>query len=164
MLLINPHTSFYFRPEVHVVSEEGLNAYGAVTWGQFFIYQGFNEKTGWMHTSTYVDFIDEYVQNVTETDGRFTYAYGEETRDVTVQEVNLKYIDGDSLRDVSYPIYRTHHGPVTHKVDGKWVVTKINWDPVNALIQSYTRTKLDNYAAFREMMDIRTNSSNNTVY
>lgn len=164
MLLINPHTSFYFRPEVHVVSEEGLNAYGAVTWGQFFIYQGFNEKTGWMHTSTYVDFIDEYVQDVTETDGRFTYAYGDETRDVMVQEVNLKYIDGDSLREVSYPIYRTHHGPVTHKVDGKWVVTKINWDPVNALIQSYTRTKLDNYAAFREMMDIRTNSSNNTVY
>ena len=55
MLLINPHTSFYFRGEVHVVSEEGLNAYGAVTWGQFFIYQGFNEKTGWMHTSTRVE-------------------------------------------------------------------------------------------------------------
>ena len=32
MLLINPHTSLFFRGEVHVVSEEGLNAYGAVTW------------------------------------------------------------------------------------------------------------------------------------
>src|SRR5690606_37085433 len=52
LLLINPHTSFFFRGEVHMVSEEGLNAYGAVTWGQFFIYQGFNERTGWMHTST----------------------------------------------------------------------------------------------------------------
>ncbi|MDP5140931.1 MAG: penicillin acylase family protein, partial [Spirosomaceae bacterium] len=51
MLYINPHTTFYFRPEVHVSSEEGLNAYGAVTWGQFFIYQGFNETCGWMHTS-----------------------------------------------------------------------------------------------------------------
>ncbi|NNL82964.1 MAG: acylase, partial [Winogradskyella sp.] len=40
ILLINPHTSFFFRGEVHAVSEEGLNAYGAVTWGQFFIYQG----------------------------------------------------------------------------------------------------------------------------
>jgi len=44
MLLINPHTSFFFRGESHVVSEEGLDAYGATTWGQFFIYQGFNEK------------------------------------------------------------------------------------------------------------------------
>jgi len=62
MLLINPHTSFFFRGEMHVVSEEGLNAYGAVTWGQFFIYQGFNEKTGWMHTSTYTDVLDEYIE------------------------------------------------------------------------------------------------------
>ncbi|MDD4144157.1 MAG: penicillin acylase family protein, partial [Prolixibacteraceae bacterium] len=59
LLLINPHTSFYFRGEAHDVSEEGLNAYGAVTWGQFFVYQGFNEKIGWMHTTNYVDVIDE---------------------------------------------------------------------------------------------------------
>src|SRR5664280_1089554 len=42
LLLINPHTSFFFRSELQMVSEQGLNAYGAVTWGQFFIYQGFN--------------------------------------------------------------------------------------------------------------------------
>ncbi len=64
MLLINPHTSFFFRGEVHVVSEEGLNAYGAVTWGQFFVYQGFNEKTGWMHTSTYTDVLDEFKETI----------------------------------------------------------------------------------------------------
>ena len=64
MLLINPHTSFFFRGEVHVVSEEGLNAYGAVTWGQFFVYQGFNEKTGWMHTSTGTDIIDEFEETI----------------------------------------------------------------------------------------------------
>jgi acyl-homoserine lactone acylase PvdQ len=36
ILYINPHTTFYFRPEIQS-SEEGLNAYGAVTWGNFFI-------------------------------------------------------------------------------------------------------------------------------
>jgi acyl-homoserine lactone acylase PvdQ len=36
------------------MSNEGLNAYGAVTWGNF-LYQGFNENCGWMHTSTNVD-------------------------------------------------------------------------------------------------------------
>ena len=40
----------------------------AVTWGQFFVYQGFNEKTGWMHTSTYTDIKDEFVENITKTD------------------------------------------------------------------------------------------------
>lgn len=165
MLLINPHTSFYFRPEIHVVSDEGLNAYGAVTWGQFFIYQGFNEKTGWMHTSTFVDFKDEFVHNVTKgDDGQFTYQYGDEQRPIEVKTVTLRYADGDSLIEQQFPIYRTHQGPVTHMSDGKWVVTRINWDPVSALTQSYKRTKQTGYDGFKTMMDIRTNSSNNTVY
>lgn len=164
MLLINPHTSFYFRPEVHVVSEEGLNAYGAVTWGQFFVYQGFNEKTGWMHTSTGVDFIDEFVEDVSEKDGKYSYQYGDETREVTELPITLKYKKAGQLEEKSFTMYRTHHGPVTHKLEDQWVVTKINWDPVNALTQSFTRTKLSNHAEFKEMMNIRTNSSNNTVY
>ena len=164
MLLINPHTSFYFRPEVHVVSEEGLNAYGAVTWGQFFVYQGFNEKTGWIHTSTFVDFIDEFEEEILEEDGMILYNYGGEKREVNSQEITLKYKEGEELKSKSFTIYRTHHGPITHKGENGWVATKINWDPVNALVQSYTRTKLNNYAEFKEMMNIRTNSSNNTVF
>src|SRR5439155_1472177 len=62
LLWINPHTSFYFRSELQMVSDEGLNAYGAVTWGQFFIYQGFNATAGWMHTSSGVDNIDEFLE------------------------------------------------------------------------------------------------------
>ncbi|HEV2643244.1 MAG TPA: penicillin acylase family protein, partial [Candidatus Elarobacter sp.] len=64
LLLINPHTSFFFRAEVQATSDEGLNAYGAVTWGQFFVYQGFNERAGWMHTSSGVDAIDEYLETI----------------------------------------------------------------------------------------------------
>lgn len=164
MLLINPHTTFYFRGEVHVVSEEGLNAYGAVTWGQFFVYQGFNENTGWMHTSTRVDFMDEFIEDIVEQDGQLMYRYGEELRPVEVSEVTLKYKDGDGMGERTFPMYHTHHGPITHMVDGKWVATKINWDPVNALEQSYVRSKKDGLDGFNEMMDIRTNSSNNTVY
>src|SRR5579862_3045434 len=63
LLLINPHTSFFFRSELQMASNEGLNAYGAVTWGQFFIYQGFNSKTGWMHTSSGVDAVDEFLED-----------------------------------------------------------------------------------------------------
>jgi acyl-homoserine-lactone acylase len=61
-------------------------------------------------------------------------------------------------------MYRTHHGPITQKNDSAWVATAIMWDPVKALTQSFTRTKLNNHTEFRNMMDIRTNSSNNTVY
>jgi len=164
MLLINPHTSFYFRGEVHVVSEEGLNAYGAVTWGQFFVYQGFNEKTGWMHTSTYTDVMDEFLETVTKVDDNYLYRYGEELRPVETTEITLKYKDGDALTEKSFPAYRTHHGPITHRTNGVWTASAMMWDPVKALEQSFVRTKKEGYKGFREMMDIRTNSSNNTVY
>ncbi|EAQ98866.1 acylase [Congregibacter litoralis] len=168
MLLINPHTSLYFRGEVHVVSEEGLNAYGAVTWGQFFVYQGFNEHTGWMHTSTGVDFMDEFVEEIVEdadgADGALMYRYGDELRPVEVSEVTLRYKTADGMAERTFPRYRTHHGPITHMLDGQWVATRINWDPVTALEQSYVRSKKSGLEGFNEMMDLRTNSSNNTVY
>ena len=63
LLLINPHTSFYFRSEAQMVSQAGLNAYGAVTWGQFFVYQGFNEHCGWMHTSSLCRFDGRIPRN-----------------------------------------------------------------------------------------------------
>jgi len=164
LFLINPHTSFYFRGEVHVVSEQGLNAYGAVTWGQFFVYQGFNENTGWMHTSTRLDFMDEFIEEVAEIDGQRVYRYGDELRPIQVSDVTLRYKVDDEMLEKRFPLYHTHHGPITHKLDGRWVSTKINWDPVNALRQSFIRTKLANHDEFREMMDIRRNSSNNTVF
>ncbi|MBT8300173.1 MAG: acylase [Maribacter sp.] len=164
MLLINPHTSFYFRGEVHVVSEEGLNAYGAVTWGQFFVYQGFNEKTGWVHTSTYTDVMDEFKETLVKIDDKILYKYGEELRPVEESKITLKYKAGDTLLEKTFPAYRTHHGPITHIVEGQWTASAMMWEPVKALEQSFVRTKKDGYKGFKEMMDIRTNSSNNTVY
>ena len=164
ILLINPHTSFFFRGEVHVISEEGLDAYGAVTWGQFFVYQGFNEKTGWMHTSTYTDFIDEFEEDLVKIDDKLMYRYGEELREVKTFETTLKYKDGNSVKLKTVPFYRTHHGPITQSRNGKWIATAMMWEPIKALEQSYIRTKQDGYKGFRKMMDIKTNSSNNTVY
>jgi acyl-homoserine lactone acylase PvdQ len=164
MLLINPHTSFFFRGEVHMVSEEGLNAYGAVTWGQFFVYQGFNEKTGWMHTSTGTDIIDEFEETIEQSDKGLTYKYDDEDRNVDSTEVTLKYKTEGTIVEKSFMTYRTHHGPVTHSDGDKWIATALMWSPIKALEQSFTRTKKSNHNEFHEMMDIRTNSSNNTVY
>jgi acyl-homoserine-lactone acylase len=164
MLLINPHTSFYFRPEVHMVSGEGLNAYGAVTWGQFFVYQGFNERAGWMHTSGGGDVIDEYLETVTEKDGKFFYQYGGEQRAMRAVPITLPYKTAGGMASKTVTAYFTHHGPVVREAGGKWVAVKLMEEPLKALTQSYTRTKATNYAAFYKSMELRTNSSNNTVY
>lgn len=164
LLWINPHTSFFFRSELHMVSEEGLNAYGAVTWGQFFIYQGFNENAGWMHTSSRADAIDEYLETIVQKDGGYYYLFGDEERRLIETAITLPYKDGDELEEKIFTVYHSHHGPIIREQDGKWVSIKLMQEPLKALIQSYTRTKAQNHAEFYASMELQTNSSNNTVY
>src|SRR6267142_416038 len=148
LLWINPHTSFYFRSELQMVSDEGLNAYGAVTWGQFFIYQGFNANAGWMHTSSGVDNIDEFLDSRPSR-----------SRTITV----LCKTDSGMARKPFIVSY-TQHGPVIRKDGDRFVSISLMKSHVNALIQSYSRTKSRDMAAFRKIMELHTNSSNNTVY
>lgn len=164
LLLINPHTSFFFRSELHMVSEEGLNAYGAVTWGQFFVYQGFNERTGWMHTSSRADAIDEYLETIIQHDDGYYYLYDNEERKLQTSQITIPYKDGDGIASREFTVYHSHHGPIIREQDGKWVSIKLMQEPIKALTQSYTRTKANNHAEFRASMDLLTNSSNNTVY
>ena len=164
LLLINPHTSFFFRSEAQMVSEEGLNVYGASTWGQFFVYQGFNDRAGWMHTSSSVDQIDEYAETITAKDSGVTYRYGNEQRPVTATRVSIPYKSGGGMATREFTIYHTHHGPIVREADGKWIAVKLMQEPVKALTQSYTRTKARNYAEFKRTMDLHTNSSNNTIF
>ncbi len=164
MMLLNPHTSFYFRPEVNVVSEEGLNVYGAITWGQFFVYQGFNDRLGWMHTTGGGDIIDEYVETVIEKGGKYFYKYGNAERPFVAKQITLPYKSGNTMATRVVTAYFSHHGPIIRATDGKWIAVKMMNDPMHALMQSYGRTKAKSYAEFYKVMELRTNSSNNTIY
>ncbi len=164
LLLINPHTSFFFRSELQMTSDEGLNAYGAATWGQFFIYQGFNDRAGWMHTSSGVDAIDEYLETVTRKGNAFVYKYGSEERPVTAKTIKVPYKTDRGMAEKSFVTYRTEHGPVVRELDGKWVSIHLMEEPLKALTQSFTRTKARDLKAFRQSMELHTNSSNNTIY
>jgi acyl-homoserine-lactone acylase len=164
-LLINPHTSFFFREEAQMVSEEGLNAYGALTWGQFFIYQGFNDRAGWMHTSSSVDNIDEYLETVTKAaDGSYTYRVGREERPLTAKKIVVPYKTPSGMQQKEFTTYRTHRGPVVREADGKWISVRLMEEPMKALIQSFARTKARTLAEYKKVMEAHTNSSNNTLY
>ena len=164
LLLINPHTSFFFRSEVQVTSDEGLNAYGAVTWGQFFIYQGFNAHTGWMHTTSGVDDLDEYLETVSKKGDGFVYRYGSEDRPVVASKITVPYKTATGMAKKEFTVYHTQHGPVVREANGKWVAIRLMQEPVKALTQSYTRTKATDYKSFSQTMELHTNSSNNTIF
>ena len=164
LLWINPHTSFSFREEAQVTSQEGLNAYGALTWGQFFIYQGFNEKAGWMHTSSGVDNIDEFLETIVRKDGKVFYTYGAEEREARAKTITIPYKTATGMATKEFTTYRTHHGPIVREQDGKWVAVALMEQPLKALQQSYGRTKTKNIAEYKQVMELHTNSSNDTLY
>ena len=164
LLLINPHTSFYFRAELEEVSDEGLNAYGAVTWGQFFVYQGFNDRIGWMHTSSGADAVDRYLETVVQKGNQFFYRVGGEDRPMISRTITVPYKTATGMASKEFTMYRTQHGPIIAKSGDKWMSIRLMQEPLKALIQSYTRTKATSYAAFRQTMELHTNSSNNTIF
>lgn len=164
MLYINPHVSLYFRPEVHMVSEEGLNAYGAVTWGQFFVYQGFNEYNGWMHTSSDADVSDLYLEKITEKNGNYFYEYEGAQKPLIKKVHTVPVKSGNEIIQKEVITYATHHGPIMAKRDGKWVSVRSNNRSMDGLIQSWRRTKTKGFEDYKKVMEIRANTSNNTVY
>jgi acyl-homoserine-lactone acylase len=164
LLLINPHTSFYFRSEVHMISQAGLNAYGAVTWGQFFIYQGFNENCGWMHTTSYADSMDEYLETIEKKGKALYYKHGKDLKLVRTQTVRIPYKTAGGMQYKDFTMYFTQHGPIAGEKDGKWIAINMMNTPLNALSQSYLRTKATGYDSFREVMKLNGNASNNTIF
>ena len=164
ILYINPHVTFYFRPEVQVVSNEGLQAYGAVTWGQFFVYQGFNKNCGWMHTSCNVDVADTYAEKITQKDGNFFYEYNKELRPITQKNITLNYREGDVIKSKTITTYFTHHGPIMAKRGVDWVSLRSFNRSMTSLIQSWKRTKTTGFEDFKKNMSLRGNTSNSTVF
>jgi acyl-homoserine-lactone acylase len=165
LLLINPHTSFFFRSELQMSSEEGLNAYGASTWGQFFIYQGFNAHAGWMHTSTGVQNVDRFVETIVRKEGKLFYRYGTALRPVTVSRITVSYRTAAGARaSRTFTVYRTHHGPIIAGTGDTWTSMALMNRPTAALEQSFLRTKAVDYASYVKVAERKANSSNDTLF
>lgn len=164
ILYINPHVTFYFRPEVHMVSEEGLNAYGAVTWGQPFIYQGFNEHCGWMHTSSQADISDAYIEKLTKKNKEWFYECDGKQKPVIKKTISIKYKTTGGIETKTFKTMFTHHGPILAKRDGQYLSLRHNNRDTKGFIQSWLRTKAKSFADFKKIMSMGANPSNNTVY
>jgi acyl-homoserine lactone acylase PvdQ len=170
LLLINPHTSFFFRSELQMKSGEGLDAYGAVTWGQFFIYQGFNDRAGWMHTSSNVDAVDFFADTLYPPvkgggpSQQYAYRFGKEGRLFQQKQITLRYKTADGIKQRTITAFYDHRGPIVRKDGDKWISIELMNIPVPALEQSYLRTKARTYAEYTKTMQLQANSSNNTIF
>ena len=164
LLYINPHVPFYFRSEMHMVSEEGLNAYGAVTWGQMFIYQGFNEHCGWMHTSSYADVADVYEEKISQQNNQWHYEYDKKIYPVISKLIPISYKEAGIVKTKMFETYKTIHGPVMGIRNNKWLSLQEKNRSIAALEECWIRTKSKNLKEYQKALSLLANNSNNTVY
>ena len=165
LLMINPHTSFFFRSEAKVESGEGLNAYGAATWGQFFVYQGFNATAGWMHTSSGNDNIDEFRTPLLISEGVEGYRFGGMFEPYVRETIVVPYRAADgTMAERRFNVRRTRHGPVIRGDGDDLISVALMHRPLAALQQSFLRTKAPDLAGFMKVAELKANSSNNTLF
>ena len=147
-----------------MVSDEGLNVYGAVTWGQFFVYQGFNTHNGWMHTSYGGDAIDEYAETIVKKPDGLYYRYGNGLRKLAVGQITIPYKQGAGSAYRRFTVYHSHHGPIVRAEKDAGSPSSCcripcrHWN--NRICAPKPRTTL----SFRKTQEMRTDTSNNTVY
>ena len=165
LLYINPHVSFDFRMEAQVVSEEGLNAYGAVTWGQFFVYQGFNESCGWMHTSSMADAVDLYENRPLLKNDSLYFLYDGKLLPVQKRRANFWCKEDNGLKQYSLDCLYGPHGPVVGATaNNKYLSLKANMRSLAGLVQSWQRMKATGFDVFKKTMALYGNPSTNTLY
>ncbi len=164
ILYINPHVTFYYRTEVQMVSDEGLDAYGAVTWGTFFVFQGFNQYCGWMHTSSYSDVADLFLEKTVDKNGALFTKYDDKLIPVKTKTITIRYKKGNAFEEQTFTAYYTNHGPVMGSRNGQWLSLRENNRSLDALMQSWLRTKAKGFEEFKKVMNLRSNSSDNTVF
>src|SRR6202007_3359994 len=80
------------------------------------------------------------------------------------KEITVRYNIARGMAEKKFTVYRTHHGPVIGEQNSKWVSISLMLKPIQALEESYTRTKAKDYKSFQQTMEFRANSSNNTIF
>jgi acyl-homoserine lactone acylase PvdQ len=68
------------------------------------------------------------------------------------------------MAEKRFTVYSTFHGPIIRESNGKWVSIRLMQKHIEALIQSYSRTKATNYQSYLKTMELKANSSNNTIF
>jgi acyl-homoserine-lactone acylase len=119
-----------------------------------------------MHTSSGIDMVDEFAEKIERRGKSYCYWYGQTCRAIGVRPVTIRFRTSDGkLAARSFVTLHTHRGPIVRSENGRWIAFAMMDKPVEALQQSFLRTKADDLASFLSIADrFKANSSNNTIF
>src|SRR6202012_1010991 len=107
----------------------------------------------------------EIAERYSEGEAKRDFRYDGQWKPVRTKPLNIgvKLATGEILW---HPVraYYTGHGPVMGERDGKWLSLKENNRSLKALMEAWLTTKAETFAQYKKDMDLRSNTTNNTVY
>src|SRR5206468_12798912 len=123
----------------------------------------FDPHAGWMHTSSGVDDVDEFSYRIDRQKSGYCYWYGATCRPLGVRPIVIRYKTGDGqFASRSFTAFMTHRGPIVRGEGNRWIAFAMMNKPIEALQQSYLRTKAGDLAAYLRVAELKANSSNDT--
>ena len=97
--------------------------------------------------------------------GAASYRFGNIWRPMTARPVTIRYrTAAGKMASRTFTTWRTHRGPIVRSENGRWIAFAMMDRPVQALQQSYLRTKATDLSSFLNVARLQANSSNNTIF
>ncbi len=169
MICVNPHLpfeGFFSWYEAHLVSEEGLNMYGATLIGGCSVFLGTNEYLGWAHTFNKTSQTNTYELKMHPTD-KLKYQYDGEWHMLEKRVVKLKVKLKKWLPRI--PVKKTTYwskiGPVLKTKKGRYYAVRYAaQNEIRSTEQWFKMTKAKSLEEFRTLLDMNAVPKFNIVY
>ena len=131
LLLINPHTSFYFRSELQMSSDRGSRRLWRCDLGSILSLSGFQPPYRVMHTSSGVDNVDEFSEKVERKGKGYCYWFGSTCRPLQQRIITIRYRTNEGhLASRRFTALMTHRGPIVASKNGRWIAFAMMNQPV----------------------------------
>jgi acyl-homoserine lactone acylase PvdQ len=105
-----------------------------------------------------------YAEKIVTKNGKLFYEYDKKLVPVIEKKITINYLENGKLIPKIFKTYFTNNGPIMAKRDDKWISLKSNNRSMNSLVQSWVRTKSKGFDDYKKAMDLKANTSNNTVF
>lgn len=167
MLLINPHDPHqYPYYECHIMSDEGLNFYGVMSYFKISAIPmaGFNEDLGFTFTLNRRDIADAYLMTFDHPTDSTMYRFGNGYKKANIISFEVKIKDGAQMLSEHFEVMYTIHGPVIKDGSGKFISYRKPENDTPILEQKYDMIRAPNFRQWREAISLNAKFEHNITY
>lgn len=165
-LVLNPHIPMDQPYEVHIKSEEGLNFYGELAFGQnIFPVLGHNENLGWSLTVNYPDIADRFELTFKDSTEMKNYEFDGEFKSAIKWNDTIRVKTENGIDSRVYTFTKTIHGPILNSKGNKGISYRVaGIEEGGAMQQFYSMNRASNLSEFKNALSSMSIPYHNILY